>query len=569
MLNQELIKLLQNGNLQIINLANQQVTLEQFQTILQLANQLPANQLTELVLWGHRIQDNALISEVIQLIAKQRETLQVLDLGSNAAGKQGSALIEALVNSTQLKYLSLWDTELQDSHITALATALANNQVLQNLQLGSNPIGDEALAALMQIVTKPQLEKLGLHTTKLSDQALAQLVSVLPNTLKELNLSHSQMGGLTVKALLNRFKQGDLANLTMLQVPEQEMTTGLREQLKKRLLRGKLKLYVNDIPERFICPRTRKIMFDPVTTASRLSYEREALKDSKEGIPNDDLKAEILNFLAKHPKHWDSIYVPQIFIEPLSEVQTKQKIAPLKSVVPTELKRIENDLKDLLEGAAEGILIQAYHQATKDLLDYLLHKLNYTFIAQTLEKNEQTELVLFMLEQCGLEAIDLLRPVLNWPQHEYDELLREYYQHNYWKQLQTRLTAAKIEPMVSSGLKINELHLTIEAQAKRIQELENLLAKRQIELNEAPSCPNSDLPTATNEAPKAKSQVLNGAGNDVPEQIAQQELGDNLSPRTSSTGYLTSSGFFTNSDSTFASLSDVEVSQSLSKVLSL
>lgn len=83
-----------------------------------------------------------------------------------------------------------------------------------------------------------------------------------------------------------------------------------------------------EIPKEYICPLTKKIMIDPVTTCEGETYEREFIQkrfdednlisptsnkqlDSVEITPNHALRRLIQSWIMNHPSYIDKTFVPK------------------------------------------------------------------------------------------------------------------------------------------------------------------------------------------------------------------------------------------------------------------
>ncbi|XP_072893939.1 NACHT, LRR and PYD domains-containing protein 12-like [Hemitrygon akajei] len=132
-------------------------------------------------------------------------SLVVLDLGGNELGDAGvKPLFECLSKpECKIEELCLWALNLTDSCTKDLSSALATNNSLTGLDLGSNKLSDSGVKQLSVILGKPdcKLQTLGLFKNGLSDSSAEDLASVLKtnNSLKELDLGHNELGDSGVK----------------------------------------------------------------------------------------------------------------------------------------------------------------------------------------------------------------------------------------------------------------------------------------------------------------------------------------------------------------------------------
>lgn len=417
---------------------------------------LVPNRLETLMLWGNAIEDEASIAELITLIASQCGTLKVLDLGSIQIGCQGQKFVEALADNTCLQELSLWGAGLNDDCIIRLAASLSNNQALHQLHLGSNPLTDKSLEAIKALTTKPGFIRLGLHTTQLSDPALAEIVSTLPNSLIELNLATSHMAELTMQALAKRLNNGDFARLQTLHLANQPLTAELNEALKPYLTRANFTLNVDkpvqreveiltkksapqvqppialsdaseakqteakqfaeeaipvvvEIPEELTCHQGGKIMYQPVYGSDGNAYEKEVYDKNNKCVVSLNHQKAIKRFLAAHPEHWQNVYLPMRFEEPLAQVKAAGKLQPLLQLLKQEFNVVKPTFQPI--GA--------------DLLDLLFNKLGTTFLL-SLSQNEQQQLVKVVGEAFGDDGATFVTSHLNWQQADYYNALMSF-----------------------------------------------------------------------------------------------------------------------------------------------
>lgn len=110
-------------------------------------------------------------------------------------------------------------------------------------------------------------------------------------------------------------------------------------ELKKRE-KEKVRAQKPDIPPEFTCSITAQIMFDPVSTSTGDTYEREAIENwlkrrssnpvtgeylaSTVVTPNKSLRKLIRDWLEKHVDMWNEVYIPkQITTDALHIVKAK------------------------------------------------------------------------------------------------------------------------------------------------------------------------------------------------------------------------------------------------------
>jgi len=133
-----------------------------------------------------------------ELVAGAWPAMTKLDLSDTYVGYAGSLAFAAALERgalKQLKHLILYSVDMGDAALVALAPALRRHPALENLDLWSNPLGDEGLAALVAppppsagapttsttgVLTK--LKDLNLNMTKVTDEGCATLASALSDS---------------------------------------------------------------------------------------------------------------------------------------------------------------------------------------------------------------------------------------------------------------------------------------------------------------------------------------------------------------------------------------------------
>jgi len=103
-----------------------------------------------------------------------------LDLGGNPIGAQlAVALAEPLRRGSQLKSLRLYDTMMDDSSAGALGSLLVAGTNLQELDLGTNKLGDAGVKTLCKSLPNATIRTLGLGDNEISNQGAQHLAAAL------------------------------------------------------------------------------------------------------------------------------------------------------------------------------------------------------------------------------------------------------------------------------------------------------------------------------------------------------------------------------------------------------
>ena len=107
--------------------------------------------------------------------------LENLSLAFNQiADKGATALVEMLLQNKKLKILYLQGTLLNSQQTCAVARALHNNTVLENLSLAFNPVGDEGATALADMLLQnKRLKILNLRDISLNLQQTCEITRAL------------------------------------------------------------------------------------------------------------------------------------------------------------------------------------------------------------------------------------------------------------------------------------------------------------------------------------------------------------------------------------------------------
>jgi len=125
---------------------------------------------------------------------KSKNSLTTLNLSHNKLGDAFLKNLSPLLNSTSLKELYLWSTDITDAGIVHLSKSLANNTTLTALQLRGNRIGPEGARSLAQALkTNKTLEFLDLWSNPIGEglENIAQAIGS-HGSLKEVHLGEGE-----------------------------------------------------------------------------------------------------------------------------------------------------------------------------------------------------------------------------------------------------------------------------------------------------------------------------------------------------------------------------------------
>ena len=133
--------------------------------------------LSELVLRdvGLGNQDCQLLATALKYVGKLRK----LDLSCSPLGHGISELAKHLHNVPHLKELKLYDTEMGEEEVTALAHSLRNVTRLSLLVLTSNPLGHGISELAKNLHSIPHLEELFLNDTQMDEKEVTILALAL------------------------------------------------------------------------------------------------------------------------------------------------------------------------------------------------------------------------------------------------------------------------------------------------------------------------------------------------------------------------------------------------------
>ena len=122
--------------------------------------------------------------------------LNELYLSNNLLGHGVSELAKHLHSVPHLEKLHLNDTQVGEEEVTALALTLKNVTQLSELDLSNNPLGHGVSELAKHLHSVPHLEKLHLNDTQVGEEEVTALALTLKNVtqLSELDLSNNPLG---------------------------------------------------------------------------------------------------------------------------------------------------------------------------------------------------------------------------------------------------------------------------------------------------------------------------------------------------------------------------------------
>ncbi|CAO2583846.1 Ribonuclease inhibitor [Lemmus lemmus] len=148
-------------------------------------------------------------------ILASKASLQQLDLGSNKLGNAGIAALCSglLLPSCRLKTLWLWECDITAEGCKDLCRVLRTKQSLKELSLAGNELRDEGAQLLCESLLEPgcQLESLWIKTCSLTAACCSHICSVLTKnrSLLELQMSSNPLGDSGVLELCKALGQPD------------------------------------------------------------------------------------------------------------------------------------------------------------------------------------------------------------------------------------------------------------------------------------------------------------------------------------------------------------------------
>ena len=115
----------------------------------------------------------------LALSLKNVTQLSALDLSNNPLGDGVSELAKHLHSVPHLKWLFLNDTQMGEEEVTALAHSLKNVVQLSSLVLSDNPLGHGISELAKHLYSVPNLKKLVLNDTQISEEEVTALAHAL------------------------------------------------------------------------------------------------------------------------------------------------------------------------------------------------------------------------------------------------------------------------------------------------------------------------------------------------------------------------------------------------------
>jgi len=141
---------------------------------------------------------------------EQNSTLSVVNLSGNTLGDAGPALGKVFEGNATIQQVILRQAQLGVSLAKHLAISLRTNETLTHIDLGSNKIGDEGVACILQAIG-PAVEYLGVADNQAGQRACDAIVSVIPynTTLRTLDISWNHFRRTEMNSLADAVAQND------------------------------------------------------------------------------------------------------------------------------------------------------------------------------------------------------------------------------------------------------------------------------------------------------------------------------------------------------------------------
>ena len=134
--------------------------------------------------------------QILATALKYAVKLRLLRLSRNSLGHGIRELAKHLHSVPHLKQLDLYNTQMGEEEVTALAHSLKNVTQLSELFLSNNPLGHGVSELAKHLHSVPHLEKLHLNDTQVGEEEVTALALSLKNVtqLNKLDLSNNPLG---------------------------------------------------------------------------------------------------------------------------------------------------------------------------------------------------------------------------------------------------------------------------------------------------------------------------------------------------------------------------------------
>ncbi|XP_072356133.1 NACHT, LRR and PYD domains-containing protein 3-like [Scyliorhinus torazame] len=158
-------------------------------------------------LWLYRNDITVYSAKDLFATLNTNQSLEILNLNQNDLGGLGVKLLSEFLRKPECKIrkLGLSAVGLTDSYVEDLASALSTNQLLTDLNLGYNKVGDAGVK-LLSVALKNQnctIQELGLNNNSLTDSCTEDLSSALSRnrSVRVLDLKSNSFTDRSVPAL--------------------------------------------------------------------------------------------------------------------------------------------------------------------------------------------------------------------------------------------------------------------------------------------------------------------------------------------------------------------------------
>ena len=169
-----------------------------------------------------------LLAESLKFVRK----LQVLNLSSNRLGQGITELAKHLFNVPHLTELDLRDTQMGEKEVTAVARSLESISKLKKLDLSLNPLGQGITELATHLPSVPHLTEVDLWETQMGEKDVTAVARSLQSIskLKKLDLSFNPLGQGITELATHLPSVPHLTNLNLMdtQMGEKEVTAVAR-----------------------------------------------------------------------------------------------------------------------------------------------------------------------------------------------------------------------------------------------------------------------------------------------------------------------------------------------------
>lgn len=336
-----------------------------------------------------------------------------------------STLLCALPGGGTFKF-SLPTRSLKHSDIEKLLLTLKNNSSVEQINLHSVNLHDEALNYLLDIInTNTKLVHLDLRKTKLSIYAQRELEALCKN---KSNIRTLYLDNIT----LDKNKSNVISPIAFKDT--------LKQKFNANPIHGSKDNHQIKIPHVYICPLTHQIMFDPVMAADGHTYERDAIQaalkiklvspltnealEHGQVISNHSMRSTIIELLIQHPELWqeNNIHGEAVYFS--TELQQQAITALLENNLDLLKRCLERDHRILTHETkynTSNFLALVCQQGSLEALKIVLNVMKESDLLIILEQTDETGLFQLCAQYIGPEAAKLLSQSFNWTIAHYEE----------------------------------------------------------------------------------------------------------------------------------------------------